>query len=83
MSTTPNLADEIIAALDDAERSKIDYTADPVRWATEEADVHLWSKQREVIESVRDNSRTAVHSCHNVGKTFTAAVTAAWWIASH
>lgn len=81
--TTPDLAAEIIAALDDAERAKIDYTADPVRWANDEAGVHLWSKQREVIESVRDNRRTAVHSCHNVGKTFTAAVTAAWWIASH
>lgn len=81
--TTPDLAAEIIAALDDAERAKIDYTADPVRWATDEAGVHLWSKQRDVIESVRDNRRTAVHSCHNVGKTFTAAVTAAWWIASH
>jgi hypothetical protein len=81
--TAPDLAAEIIAALDDAERAKIDYTADPVRWAGDEAGVFLWSKQREVIESVRDNRRTAVHSCHNVGKTFTAAVTAAWWIASH
>jgi len=80
---TPDLASEIIAALDDAERASIDYSADPVRWASAEADVFLWSKQREVIESVRDNPRTAVHSCHNVGKTFTAAVTAAWWIASH
>lgn len=79
----PDLATEIIAALDDAERAQIDYAADPVLWAQDEAQVHLWSKQRAVIESVRDNRRTAVHSCHNVGKTFTAAVTAAWWIASH
>lgn len=78
-----DLSAEIIAALDEHERSAIDYSADPVLWAANEARVHLWSKQREVIESVRDNRRTAVHSCHNVGKTFTAAVTAAWWIASH
>ena len=78
-----DLSAEIIAALDEHERSVIDYSADPVLWAANEARVHLWSKQREVIESVRDNRRTAVHSCHNVGKTFTAAVTAAWWIASH
>lgn len=81
--TNPDFATEIIAALDDEERAKIDYASDPVLWANDEAGVHLWSKQREVIESVRDHRRTAVHSCHNVGKTFTAAVTAAWWIASH
>lgn len=72
-----------VDAFDELQRSHIDYTTDPVRWASEEADTFLWSKQREVVESVRDNTRTAVHSCHNVGKTFTAAVTAAWWIASH
>lgn len=36
-----------------------------------------------ILESLRDHRRTAVHSCHNVGKTFTSAVAALWWIFSH
>lgn len=40
----------------------------------------LWEKQREIVESVRDNKRTTVRSCHNVGKTFTAARLALWFL---
>jgi hypothetical protein len=56
---------------------------DPVTWARERLGVTLWSKQREIIESVRDNSDTAVHSCHEIGKSFVAALTACWWIDVH
>jgi len=56
---------------------------DPVGWAHERTGVWLWSKQQEVLESVRDNRRTAVRSCHGAGKSFIAATAAAWWIASH
>lgn len=35
---------------------------------------HAWSKQRQILDSVRKNKRTAVRSCHGVGKTATAAV---------
>ena len=59
------------------------YLNDPVLWAKERAGVHLWSKQREMLEAVRDNRRVAVHSCHNVGKTFTAALCTAWWLDTH
>lgn len=78
-----DLSAAIIAELDRVEQPPVDYTVDPVLWAENVAGSFLWSKQKEIIESVRDNTRTAVHSCHNVGKTFTAAVTAAWWIDSH
>lgn len=44
------------------------YRRDPVAWATERVGVELWSKQREIMEAVRDNRRVAVHSCHAVGK---------------
>lgn len=40
----------------------------------------MWSKQRGVIESVRDNRRTAIKSGHGVGKTLTAAVTTLWFV---
>jgi hypothetical protein len=43
----------------------------------------LWSKQREILESVRDHQRTAVHSCHGAGKSAVAAMAAGWWIDTH
>lgn len=45
--------------------------------------LELWSKQKEILYSVRDNPLTAVHSCHEVGKSFTASLAVAWWIDSH
>ena len=39
-----------------------------------------WSKQREVIESVRDNQRTAVRSAHGLGKTRLAAYAVLWFL---
>lgn len=40
----------------------------------------LWRKQREVLQSVSRHSKTAVKSCHTVGKTYTAAHTALWFL---
>lgn len=59
------------------------YAADPVAWVGERLRSYLWSKQREIIESVRDNRYTAVQSCHGAGKSFTAATVLAWWIDTH
>jgi len=59
------------------------YQRDPVRWVNEVIRYDLWSKQREIIESVRDHRQTAVHSSHAVGKSLTAACTAVWWINTH
>lgn len=63
---------------------KPDYAVDPRAWqARRLPQVHLWSKQWQVIESVRDNRQTAVKSCHSAGKSFIAAFIALWWIESH
>ncbi len=43
----------------------------------------LWSKQIEIMRSVADNRRTAVQSCHGVGKSFSAARLITWWIDTH
>ena len=59
------------------------YINDPVLWSKERLNVTLWSKQKNIIESVRDNVNTAVMSCHDIGKSFTAALTCCWWIDSH
>lgn len=56
---------------------------DPVQWARERLGLDLWSKQRDIAQSVKDNRRTAVKSCHDAGKSFIASVIAAWWIDSH
>jgi phage terminase large subunit len=59
------------------------YAADPVAWASEVLGVHLWSRQREIAEAVRDNPRVAVRSGHGVGKTLTAAVIVLWFLDTH
>lgn len=41
---------------------------DPARWANDVLGVHLWSKQRDVMNSVRLNKKTVVASCHGTGK---------------
>lgn len=59
------------------------YLDDPAGWVRDRLGETLWSKQREILESVRDNKRTAVRSCHEVGKSFVAARLAAWWLSVH
>lgn len=43
----------------------------------------LWPMQAEILKSVRDNARTAVRSCHGIGKTFTAAMCILWFLYTH
>ena len=57
--------------------------SDPAKWVQERLGGDIWSKQLEIMESVRDNRRTAVRSCHSAGKSHIAAATACWWIDSH
>lgn len=44
------------------------YAADPVGWVRGRLGQTVWSKQAEIMESVRDHRRTAVRSCHGAGK---------------
>lgn len=55
---------------------------DPVAW-TEARGMVLWSKEMEILSTVASRPRVAVHSAHNVGKSFSAGVLAAWWIDTH
>ena len=59
------------------------YQEDPVGFVTEGLRETIWSKQAEILESVRDNKRTVVPACHAPGKSHLAARVVAWWIASH
>jgi hypothetical protein len=59
------------------------YEDDPVGWVEEYTGEFLWSKQREVCESVSAERYTAVHSAHGTGKSFTASRIVAWWLSAH
>lgn len=59
------------------------YLNDPVGWIRDKLGEHFWSKQREIAESVRDNRYTAVQSCHDAGKSFSASRLVAWWLDVH
>lgn len=59
------------------------YVGDPVSWARQKLRMTLWSRQRQILESIRDNRKTAVRSCHGVGKSWTAATAACWWLDTH
>ena len=56
---------------------------DPLVWVQEVVHAHLWSKQREIFAAVGQHTRIAVPSCHGAGKTYLAAVLAAWWLSAH
>ena len=55
---------------------------DPVAWAEDVLGVILWSKQKEILRSLANNKRTAVKSCHSIGKTFTCAIASSWWVST-
>lgn len=59
------------------------YLTHPVEWQNDKLGGHIWSVQRRIMESVRDNRRTACYSCHRVGKSRIAAVIAFWWLDTH
>lgn len=67
----------------EAERTRRRYVRDPVAWVREQLRGFAWSKQREILESVRDHRRTAVKSCHGAGKSYISAQLSCWWIATH
>ncbi|MDD5511694.1 MAG: hypothetical protein PHI12_12925 [Dehalococcoidales bacterium] len=59
------------------------WRAEPVEYIRDILGIELWSKQREIVESVRDNPRTAVRSCSAGGKTKVAACLVNWFLAAY
>lgn len=95
LTTLPdNVRRDILAQLSGKERAAISsqtftdnpwakYAADPVGFVTEGLRESVWSKQVEILNSVRDNKRTAVPACHSPGKSHIAARAIAWWVSVH
>ncbi len=55
----------------------------PLRFASDTLGVELWSKQAEVLRAVERERRVAVKSGNGLGKDFTAAVAALWYVHAH
>src|ERR1700722_10801395 len=56
---------------------------DPSSFAEGVLGHNLWSKQKEILQSVATHRRTAVKACHASGKTRAAAAAVLWWITNH
>lgn len=67
----------------EAEEQRRLWAEDPEVWAQDRLGDTLWSAQRDIANSVRDNRKTAVFTCHQVGKTRIAATVAGWWLDTH
>lgn len=89
---TPSRRREWLAGLSPEERAAValmveriaqdpwsQYRDDPIGFVERGLCETLWSKQREILLSVRDNKRTAVPACHAPGKSHLAARIVAWW----
>ena len=79
------MRDQLKAAVDrkQASQRQNKYMQDPELWVRERLQQSVWSKQRDILLSVRDHRRTAVHSCHGIGKSHVAALAISWWLDSH
>ena len=77
-----NVLDSVVADLRQRSR-KQEYLNDPALWAEEVLGKHMWSKQREIAQSVVNHTHTAVVSCNGAGKSGLAGMLAVWWIATH
>ncbi len=77
--------DQLKAAVD--RRQSLDrqtkYMQSPGLWVRERLGQQVWSKQEEILDSVRDHRRTAVRSCHGIGKSHTASLAISWWLDAH
>lgn len=71
-----------VAALE-AASNRLRWAKNPVSWAQEKLGDTLWAGQRRIMESVRDNRKTAAPTCHEIGKSYGAGILAAWWIDTH
>ena len=77
-----NVLDSVIADIR-ARSKKAEYLTDPALWAKEVLGKELWSKQREIANSIVQNTHTAVVSCNGAGKSGLAGMLATWWVAVH
>lgn len=67
----------------EAELNRRRWLIDSNSWVEERLGDQLWSGQRAILRSVARHRKTAAPTCHGVGKSFSAADAAAWWLDTH
>lgn len=55
---------------------------DPVFFCEKILGIELWSKQKDILYSVRDNSNTITISCNAGGKSFVSAAVVLWFLST-
>lgn len=63
-----------------AEFARRRYRQRPEQWVQQRLGETIWSGQQRVLHSLATKRRTAVKSCHEIGKSFIAARAIGWWI---
>lgn len=59
------------------------YLENPAGWVRERLREPLWSGQVAILEAVRDHPKVVVVTCNGVGKDWTGARAAGWWVDVH
>lgn len=80
MAISPSALDMFANRLDPP---KSKFADDPVGWVDYRLHEHLTGKQKEILNSVIKFKHTAVHSSNSIGKSFSMARLAAFWIEAH
>lgn len=79
----PEAGDPFLIAADLLDPPKNPYVTDPVGWVNTRLREHMTRDQTAICTSVVEHRYTSVQSCHDVGKSYTAARVASWWIDVH
>lgn len=82
MAEPPQDPRQTLAAIE-AEIDRRRWLKDPASWIQDRLGEFTWSKQREICEAIVNHRRVAVHTAHNLGKSWIAARIIAWWIECH
>jgi hypothetical protein len=53
---------------------------EPVGWIHNRLGEETWSKQDEILNSIRRQPEDGVWSCHSSGKSHIASRAVAWWL---
>jgi hypothetical protein len=77
-----NVIDGVVKDLQQRSKNSL-YLTDPAAWVHDVLGKHVWSKQREILESLVDHTHTAVVSCNGMGKSAIAGMAGAWWVSVH
>lgn len=82
-STKPISAQSRVEAPQYTEATRSNWLINPVGFIVDVLGGEPWSKQIEIVEAIRDNTRVAVRSCNGSGKTYIAAHVVLWWLMCH